>query len=50
MIVLVIGITAALGFAALGLGVFVLGQPARTPVMLVESDVRKACAAFSPEF
>jgi hypothetical protein len=34
MLALVIGITAALGFTALGLGVFVLGQPARTPVML----------------
>jgi hypothetical protein len=41
MVVLVIGLAAALGLVALGLGVFVLGQPARTPVMLVESDVRR---------
>lgn len=40
VIALVIGITAALGFAALGLGVFVLGQPARAPVMRVESEAR----------
>jgi hypothetical protein len=32
--------TVALGFVALGLAVFVLGQPARVPVMLVESDMR----------
>ena len=52
-------ITIGLGLVALGLGVFVLGptfapgggvlQPARRPVMLVESDVREALAASSPE-
>ncbi len=48
VIALVIGITAALGFTALGLGVFVLGQPARTPVILVESDVRRGMRDILP--
>jgi hypothetical protein len=48
MVVLVIGLTAALGFCALGLGVFVLGQPAHTPVMLVASDVRRHVRGMLP--
>ena len=48
MIALVIGMSAALGFAALGLGVFVLGQPARTPVIRVESDVRRSVHGILP--
>jgi hypothetical protein len=48
VIALVIGITAALGFAALGLGVFVLGQPARTPIMRVESDMRQGMHTIIP--
>jgi hypothetical protein len=48
MIALVIGITAALGFAALGLGVFVMGQPARTPVMRVESEAHSGVRAIIP--
>ena len=48
MIALVIGISAALGFAALGLGVFVLGQPARTPVLRGESDVRRSVHGMLP--
>ena len=48
MIALVIGITAALGFAALGLGVFVLGQPVRAAVIRVESDARSGVRAIIP--
>ena len=48
MIALLIDLMAALGFVALGLGVFVLRQPARTPVMLVESDVRRGVRGILP--
>jgi hypothetical protein len=48
MIALVIGITAALGFTALGLGVFVLGQPAHALVMRVESNVRSGVRGILP--
>jgi hypothetical protein len=48
MVVLVIGFMAALGCVALGLRVFVLGPLTRTPVMLVESDVRGGVCGILP--
>ena len=48
MIALVMGITAALGFAVLGLGAFVLGPLARAPVMRVERDARRGLRAIIP--
>ena len=55
---LLVDITIGLGLIALGLGVFVLGptcspgggvlQPARPPVMLVESDVREGIGGIIP--
>jgi len=45
---LVIGITALLGFVALGLRVFVLRPPAHAPTMLVESDVRRDVRGIIP--
>jgi hypothetical protein len=46
--VLIHGLTAALGFVALGLAVVVLRQPARPSVMLVESDVRGGVRGILP--
>jgi hypothetical protein len=58
LLTLLIDITIGLGLVALGLGVFVLGptfspgggvlQPARRPVMLVESDVREGVGGIIP--
>jgi hypothetical protein len=48
MIALLIGLTAALGCMALGMGIFMLGQPARAPVMLIESDVRGSVRDILP--
>jgi hypothetical protein len=48
MVTIVTGIAAALGLIALALGVFVLGQPARAPVVLGESDVRRGVRGILP--
>ena len=58
LLTLIVDITIGLGLMALGLGVFVLGptfspgggvlQPARRPVMLVESDVREGVGGIIP--
>ena len=48
MIALLIGLTAALGCMALGVGVFVLGQPATPPPLLAESDVRGGVRGILP--
>jgi hypothetical protein len=58
LLTLLVDITIGLGLLALGLGVFVLGppcapgggvpQPARRPVMLVESDVREGVGGILP--
>jgi hypothetical protein len=48
MIALLIGLTAALGCLALGVGVFVLGHPARAPDLLGESDIRGGVRGILP--
>jgi hypothetical protein len=46
--VLIIGLMATLGCVTLGLAVRILRQPARPPVMLVESDVRGGVRGILP--
>ena len=45
---LLIGLTAALGVLALGVGVFVLGHPTRAPALLVENDIREGVRGVLP--
>jgi hypothetical protein len=45
---LLICLTAALGFLALGVGVLVLGHPTRAPTLLGEREVRKGVRNMLP--
>jgi hypothetical protein len=48
MVALLIGLTAALGFLALGVGMFVLGHQTCAPALLVENDVHGGVRGILP--